>query len=545
MHVVTSGIYHAPNPDNVTPKYYAPGSGERVLLKAAIEEVCNEKIVIPAIINGREVYTDDRFEVRAPHDHSLVLAECCRVGEEGLKEAVESAMAAKDMWESLPKEQRFAVFLKAANLIEGKYRYKMTAVCMLGQSKTAMEASFDLPDETCDLLRYNVYNMDQIYNMQPKQDLTLMNRMKYRPLEGFVCAVTPFNFASIGANLPAAPATAGNVVVWKPSSTAVLSSYYIMKCFIEAGLPAGVINFVPSSGADVSKYVLTDSRLGGFHFTGSTSVFRDVWKTVGANIDNYRGYPHLVGETGGKDYCFATENANVDELVTGLIRGAFEYQGQKCSALSRAYIPAAIWPEVKEKLLEEIKTIRVGDVKDFRVLMGAVIDRAAFDKAAETIENAKTDENAELLCGRYDDTNGYFIYPTVIRVKSLDYPSFNRELFSPILSVYAYEKDEFDKVVDHCANSSKYALTGCIYTHDRTEISELEWMLRHSAGNWNINEKPTGALTGHQPFGGARGSGTNDKAGSIMNMLRWVSPQAIKENMTPFTDYRWPSMEEE
>lgn len=540
-----TGIYHAPNPDNVKSRTFAPGTEERALLKAALEEVSSQKVVIPAIINGQEVYTDDRFEVRAPHDHSLVLAECCRVGEEGLKEAIETAMAAKDAWELLPREQRYAVFLKAANLVETKYRYFLTAVTMLGQSKTANEASFDAPDEVCDLLRYNVYNMDLIYNMQPKQDLTLMNRLKYRPLEGFVCAVTPFNFASICANLPAAPATAGNVVVWKPSTNAVLISYYLMKIFMEAGLPAGVINFVPSRGSDVSNYVLTDRRLGGFHFTGSTRVFRDTWKMVGENIDNYRAYPRLVGETGGKDYCFATENADVDELVTGLIRGAFEYQGQKCSALSRAYIPAKLWPEVKEKLLAEIKTIRVGDVKDFRVLMGAVIDRHAFNLAAEYIDSAKHDEDADLLCGSYDDSKGLFIYPTVIQVKSLNYKSFNHELFSPILSIYVYEKEEYDKVIDHCANSSKYALTGCIYTHDRSEIAELEWKLRDSAGNWNINDKPAGALTGHQPFGGARGSGTNDKAGNITNMFRWVSPQSIKENMLPFTDYRWPSMAEE
>ena len=539
-----SGVYHAPDPVNVKPTTFAPGTEERELLKAALEEVSRQKIVIPAIINGKEVYTDDRFEVRAPHDHSLILAECCRVGEAGLKDAVESALAAKEAWEALPKEQRFAVFLKTANLIEGKYRYFLTAVAMLGQSKTANEASFDLPDEAADLLRYNVYNADTIYNWQPKQDLTLMNRLNYRPLEGFVCAVTPFNFASLCANLPAAPATAGNVVVWKPSTNAVLASYYIMRCFMEAGLPAGVINFVPSRGADVSNYVLTDPRLGGFHFTGSTEIFKNVWKLVGANIDNYRSYPRLVGETGGKDYCFATENADVDELVAGLIRGAYEYQGQKCSALSRAYIPAKLWPEVKKKLLAEIRTIRVGDVKDFRVLMGAVIDRAAFSRAASFIDAARQDEDADLLCGSYDDSVGLFVYPTVIQVKTLNYKSFNTELFAPILSVYVYEPDEYDKVIDHCANSSPYALTGCIYTHDRNEIAELEWKLRDSAGNWNINDKPAGALTGHQPFGGARGSGTNDKAGNLTNMMRWMSPQSIKENMLPFTDYRWPSMSE-
>lgn len=540
-----SGIYQAPNPDNVKSLTYAPGSRERRLLKTALEEVCNQKIVIPAIIGGREIYTDDRFDVRAPHDHSLVLAECCRVGEKELKEAIDNTLAAKDAWEALPREQRYAVFLKAANLVETKYRYFLTAVVMMGQSKTAMEASFDAPDEVCDLLRYNVYNADTIYSWQPKQDLTLMNRLNYRPLEGFVCAVTPFNFASICANLPAAPATAGNVVIWKPSTNAVLISYYLMKIFMEAGLPAGVINFVPSRGSDISDYVLTHPMLGGFHFTGSTQIFKNAWKMIGANIDNYRSYPRLVGETGGKDYGFATENANVDELVAGLIRGAFEYQGQKCSALSRAYIPAALWPEVKEKLLAEIATIRVGDPRDFRVLMGAVIDRHAYNQASGYIDDAVKDPDAELLCGNHDDSRGYFIYPSVIQVKDLNYKSFNEEIFAPILSIYVYERDEYDKVIDHCANSSPYALTGCIYTHDRGEIAELEWKLRDSAGNWNINDKPAGALTGHQPFGGARGSGTNDKAGNVTNMLRWMSPQSIKENMLPVTDYRWPSMTEE
>lgn len=537
--------FHAPMPENVPACAMAPGMIEREELKKELARQSANPIVIPAIINGKEVFTDRRISVTAPHNHSLVLAECCQVDEKLLKEAVEAAMAAKKAYEALPVEHRFAIFEKAAQLIEGKYRYAISAAVMLGQSKTAWEAECDAPDELCDLMRYGIHFADNLYSQQPKCTPGVFNRVVYRPLEGFVCAVTPFNFASICGNLPAAPAIMGNVVVWKPATTAVLASYYIMKAFVEAGVPAGVINFVPSRGSDVSKYVLSDPRMAGFHFTGSTDVFKDIWKNIGNNIANYRSYPRLVGETGGKDYIFATESANIDALVAAMIRGAYEYSGQKCSALSRCYVPAKIWPEVKEKLLKEIATIKVGDIADFTNFLGAVIDKSAFEEITSYIDAAKESPDAEVLCGGYDGSKGWFVYPTLIQAKDVNYVTMIKELFGPVLTVYVYGEEEYDKMVDHCANSSIYALTGAVFSEDRAQIADLEERLRHAEGNFCINDKPTGALCGQQPFGGARGSGTNDKAGSILNMIRWMSPQTVKENFCPPEDYRYPYMEEE
>ena len=537
--------FHAPMPENVPACAMAPGMIEREELKKELARQSANPIVIPAIINGKEVFTERRITVTAPHNHSLVLAECCQVDEKLLKEAVEAAMAAKKAYEALPVEHRFAIFEKAAQLIEGKYRYVISAAVMLGQSKTAWEAECDAPDELCDLMRYGIHFADNLYSQQPKCTPGVFNRVVYRPLEGFVCAVTPFNFASICGNLPAAPAIMGNVVVWKPATTAVLASYYIMKAFVEAGVPAGVINFVPSRGSDVSKYVLSDPRMAGFHFTGSTDVFKDIWKNIGNNIANYRSYPRLVGETGGKDYIFATESANIDALVAAMIRGAYEYSGQKCSALSRCYVPAKIWPEVKEKLLKEIATIKVGDIADFTNFLGAVIDKSAFEEITSYIDAAKESPDAEVLCGGYDGSKGWFVYPTLIQAKDVNYVTMIKELFGPVLTVYVYGEEEYDKMVDHCANSSIYALTGAVFSEDRAQIADLEERLRHAEGNFCINDKPTGALCGQQPFGGARGSGTNDKAGSILNMIRWMSPQTVKENFCPPEDYRYPYMEEE
>lgn len=536
--------FYVPSPDNVPACSMAPGTEERAALKKELERQSANPIVIPAIINGKEVFTEDRYKVTAPHKHSLVLAEWCRCDEKLLKESVDTAMAAKEDWEKLPAEHRFAIFEKAAQLIQGKYRFVITAAVMLGQSKTAWEAECDSPDELCDLIRYGIHFADQLYSMQPKPTPGMFNRLVYRPLEGFVCAVTPFNFAAINGNLPAAPAIMGNVVVWKPAITAILASYYIMKAFQEAGVPDGVINFIPCRGSDVSKHVLSDPRLAGFHFTGSTEVFKSTWKLIGENIDKYRSYPRLVGETGGKDYIFATESANIDALVTAMIRGAYEYSGQKCSALSRCYVPAKIWPQLKEKLLKEISTIKVGDVTDFTNFLGAVIDKNAFDEITGYIDAAKKSPDADVLCGGYDGTVGWFIYPTLIQAKTPNYITMIKELFAPVLTVYVYGEDEYDAMVDHCANSSIYALTGSIFCEDRKEIAYLEDHLRHSAGNFNINDKPTGALTGQQPFGGARGSGTNDKAGSIFNMIRWMSPQTIRENLCPPENYRYPYMSE-
>lgn len=540
-----NGHFRIQSPDNVMPCDMAPGMEERDLLKAELERQSSaEPIVIPAIINGKEVYTDTRFKVTAPHDHSLVLAEYCQVDEELLKEAVEASMTAKEEWEALPKEHRFAIFEKAALLIEGKYRYLITAATMLGQSKTPWEGDADSPGELCDLIRYSMFSLDELYGRQPKMLRGVFNRQEYRPLEGFICAISPFNFTALGGYLPASPAIAGNVVVWKPASTSVLSNYYVMKAFMEAGLPAGVINFVPSRGSDISKVVIADPRLAGVHFTGSTKTFKDIWKQTGENIHNYRSYPRLVGETGGKDYIFATESSNQDALVASLIRGAYEYSGQKCSATSRAYIPAKIWAEIREKLLSEIKTVKAGDIKDFTNFLGAVIDESSFNKIAKYIEDAKSSPDAELLCGGYDGSKGWFIDPTLIQVKTPDYITMKEELFGPVLSVYVYEENEYDAMVDHCANSSEYALTGAIHCQDRAEIASLVNKLRNSAGVFYINDKSSGALTGHLPFAGGRGSGTNDKTGSLTNMSRWVSLQSIKDNLTPVEDYRFPYMKE-
>jgi 1-pyrroline-5-carboxylate dehydrogenase len=534
--------FHSPKPQNVPPCSFVPGTPERALLKEELARQSKKTITIPVIINGEEIYTKDRFVVTAPHDHSLVLAECCLADKDLLQKAVSAAMSAKASWEKLPSEHRLALFAKTAELIEGKYRYTLTAATMLGQSKTAWEAECDSPDELCDLLRYGVYYADQLYSRQPDNTSGVYNRMIYRPLEGFVLAITPFNFASIGGNLPGAPAIMGNTVVWKPSKGSVLSNYYIMKCFMEAGIPAGVINFVPSKGSDVSRYVVSDGRFAGLHFTGSTSVFQDLWKQIGNNIHNYRSYPRLVGETGGKDFLFACADCDPKALVCAMIRGAFEYQGQKCSAISRAYIPESIWPQIKELMFEETAKIKAGDITDFTNFMGAVIDEAAFNDITRYIDVAKASDCAEVFGGNYDATNGWFIEPTIICTRNPNYETMQTELFGPVLTIYIFPDEEFDAAVEHCANSSIYALTGSIFANNRALIAGLEEKLRHAAGNFCINDKPTGALCGQQPFGGARGSGTNDKAGSILNMVRWVSAQCVKENFIPPTDFRYPFM---
>lgn len=533
-----------PKPSNEPVYTYAPGTPERTALKTELRHQCAEPIAIPLIIDGHEVYTRERVKVVAPHDNTLVLAECCLAGEAELRAAMDAAMQAKEAWEQLPWEHRAATFLRIAALISGKYRYQLNAATMLGQSKTAYQAEIDAPCEICDFLRYNAYYADQIYRQQPESAGAVWNRMIYRPLEGFVLAVTPFNFTAIGGNLPTAPAIMGNTVVWKPATTAVLSNYYLMRVFQEAGLPAGVINFVPSKGSDISRYVVSDPRLGGFHFTGSTSVFNSVWKQVSENIHTYRSYPRLVGETGGKDYIFAHGSADIDALVSALIRGAFEYQGQKCSALSRCFIPQSIWPKLEKKLLAETGKLKAGDVRDFTNFMGAVIDRNSYNDLVNYIDAAQASPDAEVLCGGYDDTRGWFVYPTVIRARVKDYPTMLQELFGPVLTVYVYADDELDDMLDYCANSTAYALTGGIFAQNRAVISHMEWKLRHSAGNFYINDKPTGSVVGQQPFGGARGSGTNDKAGSPLNLYRWTSVCTVKDNLAPTCEIDYPFMAE-
>jgi 1-pyrroline-5-carboxylate dehydrogenase len=538
------GNYHVPKPSNEPVYQYIPGDTQRLALKAELEKQSKELVSIPLIINGEEIHTEKRNSIAMPHNHRHILANCSQAGEQELKYAIESAMAAKNKWENMPWEHRSAVFLKAAELAGTKYRAKLCAATMLGQSKVAYQAEIDAACEFIDFLRYNVYYADQIYRQQPESSKGQWNRVNYRPLEGFVLAVTPYNFTAISMNLAVAPAIAGNTVIWKPAGTAVLSSYYAMKLLEEAGLPAGVINFVPSSGADISRYVVSDPRMAGFHFTGSTEVFSSVSKYVEQSIGKYDSYPRLVGETGGKDYIFAHSSADIPALCAAMIRGAFEYQGQKCSALSRAFIPETIWPELREKLLDGIKKLRVGDVMDFRSFMSAVIDEKSFIQLKSVIDEANDSPYVEVLCGGYDDSKGYFIYPTLLLAKKRDYETMLRELFGPILTIYVYPESELDETLRFCDTSTPFALTGAIFARDREAIAHMEYLLRHSAGNFYINDKPTGAVVGQQPFGGARASGTNDKAGSALNLYRWMSLMTIKENFATSDGIDYPYMRE-
>lgn len=532
-------------PKNEPVNSYAPGTKERESLKRELERQAEEVVKIPMIIGGKEVWTEKTDVCVMPHDHTHVLAEFCMGGEKELKDAIESAMDAKKEWEAIPVEHRLSIFLKAADLLAGPWRDKINAATMLGQSKTAYQAEIDAACELADFLRFNVYFAQNIYKEQPNNTPGVWNRTEYRPLEGFVTAISPFNFTSIGGNLCTAPAITGNVVLWKPASTAILSNYYFMKLLEEAGLPAGVINFIPCRGSDVSRWVLTDSRLSGFHFTGSTKVFSGVWSLIGENISNYKTYPRLIGETGGKDFIFAHKTAQVKPLVAALIRGAFEYQGQKCSAASRAFIPESIWPQVKQEMLAEIDKLKVGDIQDFRNFMGAVIDGNSFESIKGYIDYARSSKDAEILCGSYDSSKGWFIYPTVIQAKKPDFKTMVEEIFGPVLTVYVYPDNKFEETIKICDTASPYSLTGAIFSQDRQAIVEMEKAFTGSAGNFYINDKPTGAVIGQQPFGGARASGTNDKAGSILNLYRWISPRTLKESFVPTEEITYPFMREE
>lgn len=523
---------------------YMPGSAEREELKKELERQSSQVVKIPLIINGEEIYTEKTVKVTMPHDHSHVIAECCMAGEKELKLAIETALAAKEEWENLPWEHRSAIFLKAADRITGSYRKVLNASSMLGQSKTVFQAEIDIA-ELADFLRFGVWSAQEIFKQQPLSINGIWNRQDYRPLEGFVCAISPFNFTSIGGNLPTAPAIVGNVALWKPATTAVLSNYYYMKLLIECGLPKGVINFIPSAGTDVSKYVLSDPRLSGFHFTGSTGVFQGVWKRVGENIANYHCYPRLVGETGGKDFIFAHNTADIDPLCAAIVRGAFEYQGQKCSACSRVFIPKSIWPVAEKKIKDLVATIKVGDVQEFDTFMGAVIDKASFETCKGFIDRAKASPDCEIIAGgTYDGSKGWFIQPTVILCKSPHYESMVTEIFGPIVSIYVYDDDEFDETLRICDTASPYALTGAVFAQDRQVIAKMEKALRNASGNFYINDKCTGAVVGQQPFGGARASGTNDKAGTTLNMLRWLSAHAVKEAFSPSSAVLYPYMSE-
>ena len=541
---MSSGYFMIEQPKNEPVKGYLPGSSERASLKAELKRQAAMEVEIPVIIGGRAVTTGKLGKIVMPHDHRHVLASFHNAGEAELKQAVEAAMAAKSAWADMPWEHRASIFLKAADLLAGPWRDKINAATMLGQSKTCYQAEIDAACELADFLRFNVYYAQEIMKQQPNSTPAVWNRMEYRSLDGFVVAVSPFNFTSIGGNLPTAPAIMGNTVLWKPSSTAVLSNYYFMRLLEEAGLPAGVINFIPCRGTDLSKYVLTDPDMAGFHFTGSTEVFSGVWRMVGENIRTYHNYPRLVGETGGKDFVFAHPSADVDALVSALARGAFEYQGQKCSAASRAYVPESLWGSVKEKLLHELAQLKVGDVADFTSFMGAVIDKSSFENIKSYIDYASASPDAEVLCGAYDDSVGYFVTPTVILAKTPDFKTMVEEIFGPVLTIYVYADEAFEDALKLCDEASPYALTGAIFASDRAAIVHMEKALSGTAGNFYINDKPTGAVIGQQPFGGARASGTNDKAGSLLNLYRWISPRVIKENFLSAKEISYPFMKE-
>ena len=540
---MSNGYFKVEMPKNEPVKAYLPGSPERASLKKELERQSAQVVQVPMIIGGKEVWTERKTKAVMQHDHAHVIAEAASGGEKELKDAIAAALAARKAWTEMPMEHRVSIFLKAADLIAGPMRDKVNAATMLGQSKTVYQAEIDTC-ELIDFLRFNVYYLQQIYDRQPNNTPNVWNRIEYRPLEGFVTAISPFNFTSIGANLPTAPAIAGNVVLGKPATTAVLSNYYVMQALMAAGLPAGVINFVPSRGSDMSKYVLSDPNLAGFHFTGSTEVFSGVYSLVGENIKKYKTYPRLVGETGGKDFIFAHNSADVPGLVAALTRASYEYQGQKCSAASRAFVPASIWPQVKEGMLAEIEKIKIGDITDFTNLMGAVIDASAFKTNKEYIDYAKASEDAEVICGGYDDSKGYFVYPTLIEAKKPDFKTMVEEIFGPVMTVYVYPDDKLDETLASCDTATSYGLSGAIFADDREAIVKMEDALKGTAGNFYINDKPTGAVIGQQPFGGARASGTNDKAGSEINMYRWLSPRTIKELRVPCLDVTYPYMVE-
>ncbi len=540
------GFFNIPEIKNEPVLSYAPGTPERAELKKAIEEMRSEVTDIPMIINGKEVRTDNTVSVHPPHNRKHLLGHYHKGDATHVKQAIDAALEARKKWANMSWEHRASIFLKAADLLSGPYRQKMNAATILGQSKNVFQSEIDAVAELIDFLRYNVYYMDKLYNEQPKSTKNIWDRMEFRPLEGFVFALTPFNFTSIAGNLPSAPATMGNTAVWKCSNTQVFSARVIMEILQEAGLPDGVINLVFVSGPVAGKEIFSHPDFAGIHFTGSTEVFQNIWKTIGNNIHHYKSYPRIVGETGGKDYIFAHNSANIDHLVTAMVRGAYEYQGQKCSAVSRTYIPESIWPDVKDKLESVIKGIKMGPPEDFTNFFNAVIDEASFDKLSGYIDRAKSDKDAEVIIGGgYDKSEGFFIEPTVIHAKDPRYVTMEEELFGPVLTIYVYPDDKMYETIDILNDTSVYGLTGAVFAKDRYIIEELTNLLVNTAGNFYINDKPTGAVVGMQPFGGARGSGTNDKAGSLLNIIRWASPRAIKENFVPPADYRYPFMDED
>jgi len=536
------GNFRPPLPKNEPVRAYAPDSPERASLKAELERQASETVEVPLIIGGEEVRTGDLSDIVMPHDHGHVLGRYHRAGAAEVARAIDAATEARASWQAMPFEERSGVLLRAAELLATTWRDRLNAATMLGQSKTAHQAEIDSACELIDFWRFNVEFANRLYSEQPESSEGIWNRLEHRPLDGFVFAITPFNFTAIAGNLPTAPALMGNTVVWKPASTSVLSNYFVAQLLEEAGMPAGVINFVPGSGGTVGDPVIADGRLGGVHFTGSTAVFQGIWKRIGDSIAAYGQYPRIVGETGGKDFVFAHPSADPAALVTALVRGAFEYQGQKCSAASRAYVPKSMWSDVKERLAADLSQVRMGDVRDFRNFVSAVIDGSSFQKLDGAISAARSagSRASVALGGETDGSTGWFVQPTVIEAADPSYDSMCTELFGPVLSVHVYEDAKLDDALETCATGSDYALTGSIFAQDRAAVDEATRRLRFAAGNFYVNDKPTGAVVGQQPFGGSRASGTNDKAGSILNLMRWVSPRTIKETLVPPTDWRYP-----
>ncbi len=543
---MSSGVFRLPDPFNEPVRGHAPGTPERAALKAGLDEMASTQIEIPMVIGGKEVRTGRTAEAVMPHDHAHVLATYHQGGEAEVKQAVEAAAAARGEWSAMSWEARAAVFLRAAELLAGPWRDVLNASTMLGQSKTVFQAEIDAACELIDFWRFNTSYMHRLMSEQPISSPGVWNRVEYRPLEGFVFAVAPFNFTSIAGNLCTAPALMGNTVVFKPASTAVYSAHFLMKLLAEAGLPPGVVNMVLGSGREIGDPVLDHPDLAGIHFTGSTGVFHSMWRTVGQNIDRYHGYPRLVGETGGKDFIFAHPSADPATVATAVVRGAFEYQGQKCSAASRVYVPSNLWPQLRETLQEQVGGIRMGDPRDFRNFMAAVIDRSSFATQKEALQLAASSPDASLVVGgECDDSEGYFVSPTVVETTDPGFDLMRRELFGPVVTAYVYDEKRVDETLDLVDSTSPYALTGAVFATDRRAIEHAAAALRHAAGNFYVNDKPTGAVVGQQPFGGARASGTNDKAGSMWNLIRWVSPRTIKETFVPPADYRYPFMEAE
>jgi 1-pyrroline-5-carboxylate dehydrogenase len=534
------GIFRTPPAVNEPIRSYTPGSPERTELRRRLDEIAAERISIPLVIGGKRVETDETFEAVMPHDRDHVLADVAKGSASDVERAIAAAREAHAGWAATPWYERVAVFLRAAELLAGPWRATLNAATMLNQSKTAHQAEIDAACETIDFLRFNAEYLVRIYEEQPISSPGVWNRLEYRPLEGFVFAISPFNFTAIGANLTTSPALMGNTVVWKPASTAALSAWYTLRLLEEAGLPPGVINLVFGPGAEIGDAALASPELAGVHFTGSTGVFQSIWRTIGNGIDRYRNYPRIVGETGGKDFILAHPSADPAAVATAIVRGSFEYQGQKCSASSRLYLPSNLWNEIREELVRDVPTIATGDVRDFTNFMGAVIDASSFKTQADAIDEARR-TGAEIVAGgNVDDSEGWFVEPTVIKTEDPEFRLMRDELFGPVVTAYVYDENDWDDTLALVDRTGPYALTGAVFANDREAIGQAHDTLRYAAGNFYVNDKPTGAVVGQQPFGGARASGTNDKAGSMWNLIRWVSPRTVKETLVPPTDYRYP-----